>query len=330
VILQPAVLTQLVASALTALFVAGGAWFAVGVLRGWESGSGSERQLALERRTYLISTLLAYAFGFQLLGLFLFVNTADALAGLLVGAMCAAGTLNANAWGYPALGLKVATFVLGGVWLVVNAVDNRAEDYPLVRAKYLFLLLLAPLVLAEAAAQAAFLLSLRPDVITSCCGTQFASGKGTLASGLATLPVGTMRVAFFATVGAAVAAGATFLMRRRGALVVAALSGAAFAVGAASLVSFIGMYCYELPTHRCPFCVLQRDYGYVGYALYLTLLGGAVLGLGAGAIAPAARIPSLAQVVPRVQRRLIAFSSALWALLAAIVAWLILGTDFRP
>jgi len=133
VILQPAVLTLLLASALTALFVAGGAWFAVGVLRGWDSGSGSERQLALERRTYLISTLLAYAFGFQLLGLFLFVNTADALAGLLVGAMCAAGTLNANAWGYPALGLKVATFVLGGVWLVVNAVDNRAEDYPLVR-----------------------------------------------------------------------------------------------------------------------------------------------------------------------------------------------------
>ena len=329
-ILQPAVLTQLAVAALSALFVAGGSWFALGVLRGWDIRSGSERQLALERRTYLISTLLAFAFGFQLLGLFLFVHTADALAVLLVGAMCAAGTLNANAWGYPALGLKVATFVLGGVWLVVNAVDNRAEDYPLVRVKYLFLLLLAPLVLAEAAAQAAFLLSLRADVITSCCGTQFAEGKGTLASGLAALHVGPMRVAFFATVGAAVAAGAFFLARRRGALVVAALSAAAFAVGAASLVSFIGMYAYELPTHRCPFCVLQRDYHYVGYALYLALLGGAVLGLGAGAIAPAARIPSLAQVVPRVQRRLIAVSSALWALLAAIVAWLILATDFKP
>jgi hypothetical protein len=330
VILQPAVITQLLASALAALFVAGGAWFAIGVLRGWDSGSGSERQLALERRTYLISTLLAYAFGIQLLGLFLFVHTADALAGLLVGAMCAAGTLNANAWGYPALGLKVATFVLGGVWLVVNAVDNRAEDYPLVRAKYRFLLALAPLVLAEAAAQAAFLLSLRADVITSCCGTQFAEGKGTLASSLAALPVGTMRVAFFGTVGAAVAAGCLFLARRRGALAAASLSAAAFAVGAASLVSFIGMYVYELPTHRCPFCVLQRDYHYIGYALYLALLGGTVLGIAVGVIAPAAGILSLSRVVPRVQRRLIAVSSALWALLAAIVAWLILATDFKP
>ena len=139
-----------------------------------------------------------------------------------------------------------------------------------------------------------------------------------------------MRVAFFATVGAAVAAGLVFLARRRGALAVAALSAAAFAVGTASLVSFIGMYAYELPTHRCPFCVLQGDYHHVGYALYLALLGGAVLGVAAGAIAPAGRIPSLAQVVPRVQRRLVAASTALWALLAAIVAWLILGTDFRP
>lgn len=329
-ILQPAVITLLVASALTALFVAGGAWFAVGILRGWDSGSGSERQLLLERRTYLISTLLAYAFGIQLLGLFLFVHTTDALAGLLVGAMCAAGTLNANAWGYPALGLKVATFVLGGIWLVVNAVDNRAEDYPLVRPKYLFLLLLAPLVLAETAAQAAFLLSLRADVITSCCGTQFAEGKGTFASSLAALPVGAMRTTFFAAVAAAVAAGLAFMVRRKGAVATAALSALAFAVGAASLVSFIGMYAYELPTHRCPFCVLQRDYGYVGYALYLALLGGAVLGTAAGVIAPAARIPSLSQVVPRVQRRLIAVSTALWVLLAAIVAWLILATDFRP
>jgi len=330
VILQPAVLALLVASALTALLVAGAAWFALGVVRRWDIASGSELQIALERRTYLVSTLLAYAFGFQLVGLFLFVHTADALAGSLVGAMCAAGTLNANAWGYPALGFKVATFVLAGVWLVVNAADNRAEDYPLIRAKYLFLLVLAPLILAEAALQAAFLLSLRPDVITSCCGTLFSEGKGTLASGLAALAPGPMRVAFFVTLGTTLATGAHFFARRRGAIAFAALSGVAFAVGAASLVSFIGVYIYELPTHRCPFCVLQRDYGYVGYALYLTLLGGAVLGLGAGAIAPAASIPSLAAAVPRLQRRLVAASGLLWALLAAIVAWKILATDFHP
>jgi hypothetical protein len=330
VILQPAVIALLVASTLTALLVAGAAWFAILVLRRWDIGSGSGLQLALERRTYLVSMLLAYAFSFQLAGLFLFVHTADALAGALVGAMCAAGTLNANPFGYPALGLHVATSILAGVWLIVNAVDNRAEDYPLVRAKYLLLLLLAPLVLAGAALQAAFLLSLRADVITSCCGTLFSVGRGTLASGVAALPVGAMRVLFFATLGATLATGAGVLARRRGAIAYATLSVLAFAVGAASLVSFVGTYFYELPTHRCPFCILQRDYGYVGYPIALALLGAATLGLGAGALAPAARIPSLAADLPRVQRRLVAASCGLWALLAAIVAARMLLTDFRP
>jgi hypothetical protein len=326
VILRPAVLALLVASALTALLVLGAAWFALAVLRRWDLGSGGEGQLALERRTYLVSTLLGYAFGFQLVCLFLLVHTADALAGELVGAMCAAGTFNANRWGYPAFGLSVLTFILAGLWLVLNAVDNRAEDYPLVRVKYGFLLLLAPLVAGAAATQGAFLLSLRPDVITSCCGTLFSEGKGTLASGLAALQVAPMRVAFFGSLGATLAAGAWFLKRRRGAVAFAALSGVSFAVGAASLVSFIGVYVYELPTHRCPFCLLQAEYGWVGYPLYATLLGGAVCGMGAGVLVPARRIPSLAAAVPALQRRLAIAAAALFALFAALVTWKVLAS----
>jgi hypothetical protein len=75
-------------------------------------------QLALERRTYLISTLLAYGFGAQLLSLFLFSFTADQLHPFFVGAMCAAGTLYVNTYGYPALILKMINFLLvtSGCW----------------------------------------------------------------------------------------------------------------------------------------------------------------------------------------------------------------------
>jgi hypothetical protein len=328
VVLRPAVLALLLASFLTLLLVAGASAFAVRILRRWDIGSGSELQLALERRTYLVSTLLSAALFFQLVSFFLFVQTADALAGSLIGAMCAAGTLNANPWGYPALGLKIVVFLLSGTWLILNALDNRAEDYPLVRPKYGLLLAIAPLVAAEAVVQAAFLLSLRPDVITSCCGTIFAGGERTLASSLASLPAGPMRIAFFATIGATIAAGVHTVARRRGAVPFALLSGASFAIGVASLVSFIGVYIYELPTHRCPFCILQREYGYIGYPIYLALLGGSLLGVGAGVIAPAAPIPSLAKEVPRMQRSLVAAATLLWTILAAIVAWKMLATDF--
>ena len=39
-----------------------GAFFGIRIIRRWDLTSGSEEQLALERRTYLISTILSYVF----------------------------------------------------------------------------------------------------------------------------------------------------------------------------------------------------------------------------------------------------------------------------
>jgi hypothetical protein len=122
--------------------------------------------------------------------IFLYVFTADALAPLFTGAMCAAGTLNAGPLGYPVLLLKLANSVLAGLWLALNHVDARGEDHPLVRPKYAFLVALTPLVVAEAGLQAAFFAGLRPEVITSCCGSLFAPSGGGVAGELASLPAG--------------------------------------------------------------------------------------------------------------------------------------------
>jgi hypothetical protein len=64
------------------------------------------------------------------------------------------------------------------------------------------------------------------------------------------------------------------------------------------------LYIYELPTHHCPFCLLHREYGFVGYLLYAALLGGAVAGLGLGALALVQDRPSLASLLPKMQSRL--------------------------
>ena len=91
---------------------------------------GSEQLAALERRTYLISTILTYAFGFQLLALFLYMFTADNLHTFFVGAMCAAGTLNVNGYGYPTLLLKIFNFLAAGTWL--NSPELRATTVPMI------------------------------------------------------------------------------------------------------------------------------------------------------------------------------------------------------
>ena len=134
-IFHPLVLSLYVSSALVAFMVLYAAGFGAQILGKWDLTSGSELQLALERKTYLVSTLLAYGFGAQLLSLFLFVFTADRLHSLFVGAMCAAGTLYLNGYGYPVLILKAANFIVAGLWLLVNFVDNRGYDYPLIRVK---------------------------------------------------------------------------------------------------------------------------------------------------------------------------------------------------
>lgn len=142
---QPAIIALLLASGLAVLMLAAAAPFAVQVIRRWDIASGSELQLALERRTYLFSTLLGFVFAAQLGALLLFVFTADRLSVMFVGAMCAVGTLNVNAYGFPALLTQIGVFFLAAMWLTINHADSQARDYPLVRLKYGLLLVLLPL-----------------------------------------------------------------------------------------------------------------------------------------------------------------------------------------
>ncbi len=328
-ILQPSIIALLLSSTILMILLLYGGLFAAKILFRWNLNSGSEVQLELERRTYLLSTILMWAFGFELLSLFLFIRTADALSPMFVGAMCAAGSLFADPWGYPTLLLKIATFIAAGLWLVLNHADNAGFDYPLIRPKYVLLLAIVPLAAVEFSSQAAYFLGLKADVITSCCGTLFSRGK-TLASELAHTPLVPTEIVFFSVFAALEAMGIVFLVTRRGGLLFAVLSAAAFSVGAVALISFISIYYYELPTHHCPFCVLQSAYGYVGYAFYAALLGGAVTGIGVGVLEPFKRKASLASALPRVQRRLAAAACAFFAVYAVLAAWKMIFTEFRP
>ena len=94
---QPAIIALLLVGAVSLLVLVAAAPFALQVIRRWDMRSGSELQLVLERRTYLFSTLTAFVFVTQIGALLLTVFNADKMAVMFVGAMCAVGTLNANA-----------------------------------------------------------------------------------------------------------------------------------------------------------------------------------------------------------------------------------------
>jgi len=264
-IFHPIVIALYLSSVLISFMVLYSSFYGVQILRRWDIKSGSELQLILERKTYLISTLLAYLFGFQLLSLFLYIFTVDQLHTFFVGAMCAAGSLYANNYGYPALILKVFNFLLAGFWLILNYTDNKAYDYPLIKKKYSLLLILTPLIFAEMILQANYFLRLRPDIITSCCGTLFSSESSGLASEISVLPTVPMKVIFYLSMILTAASGIYYYRRNKGGYLFSSFSAITFLASIMAILSFVSVYFYELPTHHCPFCILQKEYGYIGY-----------------------------------------------------------------
>lgn len=320
-ILQPAAL----ALVLIALLVSGlgiyAGYYGVRILKRWDPASGSEGQLELERRTYLISTIMSYVLAFELMSLFLFIYTADDLHTLFTGAMCAAGTLAVNSFGYPALLLKIVNSLLAGVWLIVNHVDNRGYDYPLIKVKYELLNVVAPLLLLEGVLLVAYFAGIKPDIITSCCGSLFSHEGGGFSGDLAALPHRPMQIVFYAGMAFTAATGVWFYLKGRGGYLFSVAAFATFLIAVASVLSFICLYFYELPTHHCPFCLLQQGYGYVGYVLYATLFGGAVAGLGVGVLMPFRQVGSLVRIIPVTQRRLAVVTLVCYLLFTVIVVW---------
>lgn len=315
---HPGILALLANALLSVLMICFCCYMGMRIIRYWNIQSGSEYQLELERRTYLISTVMMYVMGFQFLSFFLFIYTADSLSHLFTGAMCAAGTLNVNNFGYPTLIIKLIVCVASGVWLVINSTDNKAPDYPLIRKKYKMLLFIAPLMLTEAVLLSLYFLRLNPDIITSCCSVIFSESGNGAVSGFLNISSGFVKTIFFLSAAATTLSALRVYITQKGAVLLGAASLLHLPVSILALISFISISIYELPTHHCPFCILHGEYHFVGYMLYLSALLGTTFGVGAGVINPAAKISSLKRVVPRTQKKL-----AFAALLATIIFLLI-------
>lgn len=271
--------------------------FALQVLRHWDINSGSERQLSLERRTYLIATLVTWCFATSIVSLLLFVYNAEQMSTRFVGAMCATGVLNASPWGWTTLVAKILVFFVGGIWLMLNHIDNQAPDYPLVRVKYGLLLGLVPLVILEAAVQLMFFLGLDPDVITSCCGSLFTPTGDGVAATIAGLDPALSLTAMYASGALVLGLGSLYRKKHLSGMAFAIAGALAFAAALSAIVSSVALYVYEHPHHHCPFCILKSGHGLIGYWLYIPLFASTTLALGVGLINQWGYVPSLTAVV---------------------------------
>ena len=46
-----------------------------------------------------------------------------------------------------------------------------------------------------------------------------------------------------------------------------------------AITYFFGLYIYEMPNHKCPYCMLQKEYYYIGYLIWGSLFLGIFFGI---------------------------------------------------
>ncbi|MFH7319019.1 hypothetical protein ACHHRT_00240 [Desulfurivibrio sp. D14AmB] len=279
---------------------------ALRVIRHWNPASDDSLQIGLESEIWLSSTLVAYALAIQITSLVLFVMAADSFAQVLSGAMCATGALLANQFGMPALLVKLVGVFLYGFWLVIHHLDIRSQHYPLVRVKSWYLLLILPWLGLDLTLQTLYLLRLDPEVITSCCAVVFSSATAG-SQLLAELDGELIFWPFYATIAGLLLVGVLLGWRqeRAGAWLypIYGITWLLFLPLALLAVTVaVSSYIYAMPFHNCPFCILQSEYGYIGFAIYGTLLPAAFFGLVAPLVGLFRARPGLAAPVADLRR----------------------------
>lgn len=302
-LLSPLVLGLVACTAMTLSTTLGTLLVAFSIAVGWDHRDGGERQIARERRAVLVGTALRAVCACQILGLLLLVAVVDRLHPLITGAMCAAGVLAANPWGYPALGLAVAGGLAGGVWLAADRGSCAAAGAGLMWSRVGALAGLAGLLTASALLQVRFFARLDPAVITSCCATLFndPAGAGEWPARLAGLTP--PRTLFAAAAVVTVATG--WHCRRGDAPLAMAVASAVFGLLAvATFVAWVTPVLYGVPTHRCPFCLLSSSLAPVGIALYACLGLGVISGLATGVVGLLRRVDPLRSIPVALEGRL--------------------------
>jgi len=282
---------------------------AVRIVKNWDFNSSNELQYELEKKTYLISTVMTFTLVIQMLMLTLLVLTADELSKVLPGAMCATGTLAANEFGFPLLWIDIVCFFLFFGWLMINHLDNQLETYPLTKTKYSLLIALYPFIIAKSALLYLFSANLNPTTITSCCGSIYspsASGMGSVMAGV------TPQFSLTLFIGLLLVTTGLYFKDRRSVFTSSLIKGlfdilvwiVFFIVSVLAIVSFISIYIYELPTHRCPFCFLKAEYYHIGVPIYAALFVATATGISKGTLLCFTEAASIGQQLQRLSKRL--------------------------
>ncbi len=228
-------------------------------------------QYRLQKRSYLVAILIAYVLFLKILLFFYFIYTLDYLSNVIPGAMCAAGVVTANAYGVWLVLIKLFNLYLFSFWLLLHTQDEARCDYALTKRKFAYFVAMYVTVCVEYLLEWFYFGALDVNKIVSCCGVLF---NPIAHSGLFGL---LLQIPWQASVGLFYLFFALFFLVRG--LLFRLLHFLWIFVSILAIIQFFSPYIYELPTHHCPFCMLQKEYAFIGYFIYIALFLGTFFGM---------------------------------------------------
>jgi len=278
-LLNPEILTLYILNILFVLFSSIAFIMSLKIVRKWDANATTKLQYSLEKQSYLTATIIKYIFYIKLPLFLFFIFTLDKISFVLPGAMCGAGVVNASEYATPLLFLKIINLYLFAYWITLDKEDMQDESQPYLKQKFQLFLLFYFLFVVEIILETLMFLNIDITSVVDCCGAIFSTNDDTYLSLVLSMPHSLLLTLFY---------GNFILMyivsKLTQAKLFSFLNLTFIFIALISLVAFFGTYIYELPSHHCPFCLLQQDYSYVGYLLYGVLFVGTFEGLVIGFI----------------------------------------------
>ncbi len=271
--LNPEILSMVILDIIFLVFASVAFYLSIKIYFNWDFNSTSLSQYKLEKQSFLSAVIIKYILFLKLPLFLFFIFTLDKLSNVIVGAMCGAGVVNAVSFGMSLFILKIANLFLFGYWLLIHYGDIKHKDLEFTKLKFGYFMIIYVFFVAEIIVELLMFNSIDISKMVSCCGTLYSAASSSSISVLFSINPHIFVYLFYGIYGLNV----LFYILKQNHLF--AISNVLFLViSIISLIIFFSPYIYELPTHHCPFCILQSDYYYIGYILYVSLYIGTFYG----------------------------------------------------
>jgi hypothetical protein len=229
-------------------------------------------QYSLNKKSYLVATIIMFILALKIPLFFFFVWALDATSLLLSGAMCAAGVVGATKWGSWMFFVKILTLFSLCAWIILHRLDLKRVDYKYTKIKFFLFQGLFFLLSVEFLLQLAHFSEIPIDSPVVCCSVLFDQSTSMGNTFSQTILLGLFCATF-------IFLAISWYLKHAWLFFIASFTW--FFISILSLIQFFSPYIYELPTHKCPFCILQPEYFYIGYLIYALMFLGGIGAIGA-------------------------------------------------